>query len=176
MDYAKGARMAYDYANNRIFMYRSDMEYCYVYSLGSGTWATADIRIESVVTDYPDIYLQWGNQIKVPSKYMDYNDVREVKTLLLTRPLKLGSDGFKTVREVVVRGAMDRKKGAVLLWGSHDGEYYTLIGDACGTRLYRLGGSGYRYFRVGVVGTMKVGELLDMVSVGFERRYDNRLR
>ena len=176
MEYAEGARMAYDYANNRLFMYRSDSEFCYIYSLGSSTWATADIRIASTVTSYPDIYLQWGNQIKIPSNKMNYNDTRKVKTLVVTRPIKLDSDAYKTIREVVARGAMDRSKGALLLWGSHDGEYYSLIGNVRGTRLYRLGGSGYRYFRVGVVGEMKVGEVLDMVSIGFDRKYVRKLR
>ena len=167
--------MAYDYANSRLFMYRSDSDFCYIYQFGSDTWATADVKIASTVTSYPDVYLQWDNQIKIPSSKMNYNDRRKVSTLLVTRPIKLGSDGYKTIREVVARGTMNMNNGALLLWGSRDGEYYPLIGNVRGTRLYRLGGSGYRYFRIGVVGEMKVGEVLDMVSVGFVWKHDKHL-
>jgi len=128
------------------------------------------------VTDYPDVYVQKGSGVKNLSTRVDYDSKDKVATLIVTRPLKFGDDGFKTVYETVARGAMDRREGAVLLWGSHDGMEYVLIKAVRGNRIYRTGGSGYRYFRIGVVGNMNPGETLSVISVGLRRKYQNRLR
>lgn len=176
MDYARVGRMAYDYPNGRVILYAEGMDYVYVFSLTSLTWATLGASIDNAVNDYPDTYVQTGTGVKNLSTRIDYDNVSLVKTLLVTRPLKLGDDGYKTVYEMVSRGAMDRKKGALLLWGSYDGIDYTLIADATGNRIYRTGGTAYRYYRIGVVGEMPVGESLSMVSMLFRRRYGNKLR
>ena len=176
MDYARKARMVYDYSNSRILLYRDDMDFCYVYSLSSTTWATLGIEIENAVNDYPDVYIQKGSVVKNLSTRIDYDDSGLIDTLIVSRPIKLGSDGYKTIYEMVSRGAMDRSKGAVLLWGSYDGMEYVLIKSVTGNRIYRMGGTAYRYFRIGVVGSMKVGESLAMLSLGFRTKYGNRLR
>lgn len=176
MDYARVARMAYDYANSRIVLYKEGDSFCYVYSMVSTTWATLGLSIDNAVTDYPNVYVQSGAGVKNLSTRIDYDGASKVNTLLVSRPVKLGDDGFKTVDELVVRGAMDRGEGAVLLWGSHDGQRYVLIKAVEGNRIYRTSGSGYRYFRIGVAGSMKVGETLTMATAGFRRKYGNRLR
>lgn len=176
VDYARTARMAYDYANSRILLYREDMKHCYVFSMTTKVWATLGMEIENAVTDYPDVYVQKGSGVKNLSTRVDYDSKDKVSTLIVTRPLKFGDDGFKTVYETVARGAMDRREGAVLLWGSHDGMEYVLIKAVRGNRIYRTSGSGYRYFRIGVVGNMNPGETLSVISVGLRRKYQNRLR
>lgn len=176
LDFTKVCRMAYDYSNNRIIMFSKERDYSYVYSLVSRTWATLGGSFEGMVNDYPDVYVQKGTDVVRLTENTDYNNKDIVNTLIVSRPIKLGDDGFKTVYEMVCRGAMDRRNGAVLLWGSHDGLYYTLVGDANGNRLYRTGGSGHRYFRIGVVGKMNIGETVSMCSLKFRKKYSNRLR
>jgi hypothetical protein len=176
MDYAKDASMAYDYPNGRILLFKNGSDICYVYSMVSGTWATAGIKIENSVSDYPDAYIQNGRSIIKLSQRIDYDNERDISTLVVTRPVKFGSDEFKTVYEMVVRGSMKKEKCAVILWGSINGERYVLIADALKNRIYRTGGRGYRYFRIGIIGNMKVGETLSMISVGFKRKYQNKLR
>ena len=176
MDYAREGRMVYDYPNGRVLLYAPGHDHAFVFSLSSGTWATLGIGIANSVTDYPDAYIQVGSGVKNISTRMDHDGMTAVKTLIVTRPVKLGDDGYKTVYELIARGAMDRSKGAVLLWGSHDGLEYVLIKGVTGNRIYRSGGTGYRYFRIGIVGNMIPGESLSMVSVRFRRKYGNRLR
>ena len=176
MDYAREGRMVYDYPNGRVLLYAPGHDYVFVFSLSSGTWATLGIGIANSVTDYPDAYIQVGSGVKNISKSVDHDGMTAVKTLIVTRPVKLGDDGYKTVYELIARGAMDRSKGAVLLWGSHDGLEYVLIKGVTGNRIYRSGGTGYRYFRIGIVGNMIPGESLSMVSMRFRRKYGNRLR
>lgn len=176
MDYIRNCRMAYDYGNSRILAFNPDMEYTYVYSLKTGTWATLGMKVATAVTDYPDVFIQSGTDIVELSKKTDYNDEREISTLMVTRPVKLDDDGYKTVYEMIVRGAMNRNRGAVLLWGSYDGITYILICDALKNRIYRTGGSGYRYYRIGVAEHMTVGETVTLASVKFRRKYTNRMR
>lgn len=176
MDYAKDAGMAYDYSNNRVLLYKEGADYSYVFSMNSGTWATCGQSVDGSVTDYPDAYIQTGKSLRNLSKRVDYDNKTEISTLIITRPVKFDDDGYKTIYELVNHGHMDRKKGAILLWGSHDGLTYTLIADSVGNRLYRTGGSGYRYYRLGIVGKMNVGDSVTFTSSVFRRKYDNRLR
>jgi hypothetical protein len=176
MEYARSAKMAYDYSNSRVFLYNDTEDYSYVYSFKSGTWATVGLSISGMATDYPDVYVQLSNGIRNLSERIDYDSDEAIPTLIVTRPIKLGSDEYKTVYELVVRGAMDRNQGAVILWGSIDGENYGVIADAMKNRIYRTGGSGYRYFRVGIIGNMKVGETITSASVAYKNKYQNRLR
>lgn len=176
MDYAREGRMVYDYTNGRIILYSEGKGMCYVFSLSGGTWATMDGGIDAAVNDYPDAYIQQGLKVTNVSQRIDYDNKEKIRTLIVTRPVKLGDDGYKTVYEMVSRGAMDRRSGAVMIWGSHDGLEYVLIADAMGNRLYRNGGTGYRYYRIGIVGEMNVGETVTMCSLKFRRKYNNRLR
>jgi hypothetical protein len=176
VEYAKSSKIAYDYSNNRIILFNSQESYCYVYSLSSGTWATYELNITNTITDYPDTYIQSGNKVRIFSDRIDYDSQKFEKTLLVTRPIKMDDDSYKTIYEVVVRGAYDRNEGAVLLWGSHDGITYSFITDSLGNRIYRTGGTAYRYYRIGVVGNMKVGEKIKLCSVRFRKKYQNRLR
>jgi len=176
MDYAKDAGMAYDYSNNRVLLYKEGADYSYVFSINSGTWATCSQSVDGSVTDYPDAYIQTGKSLRNLSKRDDFDNKTEISTLIITRPVKFDDDGYKTIYELVNHGYMDRKKGAILLWGSHDGLTYTLIADSVGNRLYRTGGSGYRYYRLGIVGKMNAGDSVTFTSSVFRRKYDNRLR
>jgi hypothetical protein len=176
MEYARTASMAYDYPNGRILLYKKGEEFCYVYSIASGTWATVSLSVDGSVNAYPDTYIQTGKTLRNLSDRIDYDAEGNIKTLMVTRPIKMGDDGYKTIYQMVNRGVMNREKGALLLWGSNDGEHYTLIADAVGNRIYRTGGTGYRYYRIGVVGEMKVGESVSLASIAFKRKYNNRLR
>lgn len=176
MDYARDGRMVYDYTNGRIILYSEGKGMCYVFSLSGGTWATMEGGIDTSVNDYPDSYIQQGQKVVNVSQRIDYDSKAKVKTLIVTRPVKLGDDSYKTIYEMISRGAMDRRNGAVILWGSHDGLTYVPIADAMGNRLYRSGGTGYRYYRIGIVGDMNVGETVTMCSLKFRRKYNNRLR
>jgi hypothetical protein len=176
MEYARDASMAYDYPNGRVLLYNKGEEYCYVYSLTSGTWATVSLSVDGSVNAYPDTYIQTGKTLRNLSDRIDYDSEDKIKTLMVTRPIKLGDDGYKTIYQMINRGVLDRSKGALLLWGSHDGEHYSLVADATGNRIYRTGGTAYRYYRIGVVGEMPVGESVSMTSLAVRRKYSNKLR
>lgn len=177
-DFLAGCRIAYDYPNARLVLFREGSPYAYVYSLNSRTWATMSADFVTEVTDYPNSYLQreTGEVVNISQK-QDYDDTsKEVRTFLLSRPMKLGDDALKTVNMVINRGHLRRSGGAVVVFASHDGMKYVPIGSAVGYRVTRLQGSPYRYFRVAVVRDMHIGESLAQTSVYFTRKWRNKPR
>ena len=177
-DFLEGCRIAYDYPNARLVLFREGSPYAYVYSLNSRTWATMSANFVTEVTDYPNSYLQriTGEVVNLSQK-QDYDDTgKEVRIFLLSRPMKLGDDALKTVNAVVNRGQMRRMEGAVMVFASHDGMNYVPIGSARGYRVTRLQGSPYRYFRVAIVRDMHIGESLAQTSVYFTRKWRNKPR
>lgn len=177
-DFLAGCRIAYDYPNARLVLFREGSLYAYVYSLNSRTWATISADFVTEVTDYPNSYLQraTGEVVNLSQK-QDYDGTeKEVRTFLLSRPMKLGDDALKTVNAVVNRGHLRRQEGAVMVFASHDGMNYVPIGSARGYRVTRLQGSPYRYFRVAIVRDMHIGESLAQTSVYFTRKWRNKPR
>lgn len=177
-DFLAGCRIAYDYPNARLVLLREGSPYALVYSLLSRTWATMSADFVTAVTDYPNSYLQreTGEVVNISQK-QDYDDTsKEVRTFLLSRPMKLGDDALKTVNMVINRGHLRRSGGAVVVFASHDGMKYVPIGSAVGYRVTRLQGSPYRYFRVAVVRDMHIGESLAQTSVYFTRKWRNKPR
>ena len=176
-DFLAGCRIAYDYPNARLVLFREGSLYAYIYSLHSRTWATMSADFVTAVSDYPGCYLQrtTGEVMDISTK-QDYDSGRTVKTLLLSRPLKLGDDALKTLNTVINRGHVLRNKGAVVAFASHDGWKYVPIGSAVGYRLSRLQGSPYRYFRLLLVREMDIGQSLSATSVYFTRKWRNKAR
>ncbi len=176
-DFFQLCRVAYDYPNAKLVFFIPDKKIAWVYSLNSRTWATMTAGIMQAVTDYPGCYVQMddGAVINISTK-QDFDDTRQVKTLLLTRPLKLGDVALKTVNAVLLRGQLAAREGAVVVFASHDGARYVPIGSAAGRRLSRLQGSPYRYFRLLVAGEMDARQSLSAASVGLTRKWRNKLR
>lgn len=176
-DFFQLCRVAYDYPNAKLIFFIPDKKIAWVYSLNSRTWATMTGGITQAVTDYPGCYVQMadGAVINISTK-QDFDDTRQVKTLLLTRPLKLGDVALKTVNTILLRGLLPAKEGAVIVFASHDGLRYVPIGSAVGIRLSRLQGSPYRYFRLCVVRKMDTGQSLSAASVYLTRKWRNKPR
>lgn len=176
-DFFAACRIAYDYPNARLLLFVEDAAAAYVYSLNSRTWATMTGGFVTAVADYPGCYVQMadGTVIDISAK-QDFDSGRRVKTLLLTRPLKLGDYALKTVNAVISRGRFPADSGAAVVFASLDGRDYVPIGSAVGRRLSRLQGSPYRYFRLCVVREMDAGQSLSATSVYFTRKWRNKPR
>ncbi len=176
-DFFASCHIAYDYPNARLVFYQEDIPYAYVYSINARTWGTMTSGISNCVTDYPNSYLQMADRRVVNlCEKQDFDSNKKVKTLLLSRPLKLGDDALKTVNNVINRGFIKKTEGATVLFASHDGVKYIPIGSAVGYRLTRLQGSPYRYFRILCVREMDAGESLSMTSVYYTKKWRNKPR
>lgn len=176
-DYFKECRIGYDYPNARLFFYAKEKPYAYVYSLNARTWGTVSSYFQNIVLDYPNTYIQQvENEVINLSEKTNFDSDKEVKVLLLSRPMKLGDDGYKTINTIINRGVIRKNEGAIVVFASFDGLEYSPIGSAIGNRLSRLQGSPYRYFRMSTVGKMTVKEALSLTSVYYTPKWRNKPR
>lgn len=169
-------RIAYDYANQRLVLFNPEKAYAYLFSINARAWATMDSGFTNAVTDYPDCYLQQGADVMNISAPADYNASGEKKVMMLSRPMKLGDDGLKTVNAVINRGAMRKTGGGIVVFASHDGLEYVPVGSAAGSRASRMQGSPYKYFRILTVREMKMNESLSLTSLYITRKWRNKPR
>ncbi len=176
-NYISSCKMAYDYPNSRLILFRDDKLYCYIYSISSGSWATASSTFEQVISDYPNSYLQKSNgEIIDVSTKIDFDSDKTANTFILSRPMKLDDDVYKTVNMIVNRGKIDKNVGAVILFASSDGNSYYPVGSAIGQQLSRLQGSPYRYFRVGILSSMQINKALSATSIYYTQKWRNKAR
>ena len=169
-------RIAYDYANQRLVLFNPEKAYAYLFSINARAWATMDSGFTNAVTDYPDCYLQQGTDVMSISTPADYNASGEKKVMMVSRPMKLGDDGLKTVNTVINRGTMRKTGGGVVVFASHDGLTYVPVGSATGSRVSRMQGSPYKYFRILTVRGMKMNESLSFTSLYITRKWRNKPR
>jgi len=176
-DYLFSCKIAYDYPNSRLIFFRDDKLYCYVYSISGSSWATASSTFEQSISDYPNSYLQKSNGgILDISTKIDFDSSKSVKTFMLSRPMKLDDDVYKTVNMIINRGRINKSIGAVILFASSDGVSYYPVGSAMGQQLSRLQGSPYRYFRIGIISTMQSNKALSATSVYYTQKWRNKAR
>lgn len=176
-DFLMNCQIAYDYPNSRLLFINANKPYAYVYSLQSHSWATVTSSFTHVVTDYPHTYLQDNNrQIVNISSKIDYESDSRVKSVLLSRPIKLGDDMLKTINQVINRGNFEVDKINVVLFASTDGITYFPIGSATGPRISGLCGSPYRYFRIAVISNFSAKESLSATSVYYTPKWRNKPR
>lgn len=176
-DFLMNCQIAYDYPNSRLLFINANKPYAYVYSLQSHSWATVTSSFTHVVTDYPHTYLQGNNrQIVNISSKIDYESASRIKSIMLSRPIKLGDDMLKTVNQVINRGNFEVDKINVALFASTDGITYFPIGSAIGPRISGLCGSPYRYFRIAVISNFSAKESLSTTSVYYTPKWRNKPR
>lgn len=148
-----------------------------MYSLNARAWGTVSSTYKNVVVDYPNSYIQQtDNNVVNLSEKNDFDSDKETKVFMLSRPMKLGDDVYKTVNMVINRGYIRKNSGAIVVFASFDGLKYFPIGSVIGTRLSRLQGSPYRYFRILTIGYMTMKEAVSFTSVYYTLKWRNKPR
>lgn len=176
-DFLTNCQIAYDYPNSRLLFINADKPYAYMYSLESHSWATVTSSFTHVVSDYPYTYLQNKTQgiVNISSK-MDYESDKRAKSIMLSRPIKLGDDMLKTINQIINRGNFEKDKINVVLFASADGITYFPIGSAKGPQISGLCGSPYKYFRIAIISNFSMKESLSATSVYFTPKWRNKPR
>jgi hypothetical protein len=172
-------RIAFDYTNSRLFFIHqnTDNPYSMVYSILSGVWAKVSSDFVYIINNYPDCYIQDenGGVLNISEK-TNLDSTKVSNGFVLSRPLKLGDNELKTVTEIINRGIFEKTDISMVLFASVDGIMYFPIGSAIGPKLYRLAGSPYRYFRIGLVAKLNLQKSISGTSVYFEQRARNKPR
>ena len=186
-EYRKGARMAYDYVNQRIVVFNANKDYAYVFSMKSKLWGIVASSLTSAINSYPNAYAMAkiktvgsdGKQEVTNNCLVDLSRSAEThqKGLLVTRPIKLDvASMLKTFDTVFLRGLFGKGKVQVVLYGSRDNIRWHLIHSAKEHYLRGFRGTPYKYFRIVAITDLSVGETLVGASVAYTPRLINQLR
>ncbi len=177
-DFIHACRMAYDYINQRIYIYSTSRPYAYVYSLKSRSWGFIASSFTGSLNSYPEAYAiasdPDGNRIVDLSRP---DTEAPCPALLLTRPLKLdGPDILKTVDTVITRGDFRRGHVRSILYGSRDLRTWHPVWSSVDHSLRGFRGSPYKYFRLALLCDLQPDESISSASFQFSPRYTNSLR
>lgn len=186
-EYRKGARMAYDYVNQRIVVFNANKDYAYVFSMRSKLWGIVASSLTSAINSYPNAYAMAkiktvgsdGKQEVTNNCLVDLSRSTEThqKGLLVTRPIKLDvASMLKTFDTVFLRGLFDKGKVQVVLYGSRDNINWHLVHSAKEHYLRGFRGTPYKYFRIVVITNLSIGETLVGASVSYTPRLINQIR
>lgn len=174
-------RMTYDYLHKRIYIYRPNNQYGFVYNIPTKTWSSYDNYIVSSVEDFPDTIINYkrydSDEQDVVSGYFTNNYRVTVGVgIYLTRPLKLGApDVMKTVYLLRERSNINGAQ-LVSLWGSNDLEHFNLIGGKMGTVIPRLSGHPYRYIIACGMSEIQAENTISRITLTAKEKYINKVR
>lgn len=184
--FLQGCRMLYDYKGQRIIAYNPDYSYAYIYSLESNKWGMAGSDIKYTVNSYPDALavIEDDKMDKLvnysePCSAEDSAEAVDIGQLLLTRPLTLDQpDIIKTVTAVLQRGMFRKRMRHVqcVLYGSRDLYNWRAVSSSQDENIRGYGGTGYKWFRVGLLLHLERGESITGCTVEFNQKQTNRLR
>ena len=184
----KGARMAFDYINYRIIVFRPYNEAdkathtSFIYDIGSKMWGTMDSTLTSSVEGYPQsqVNMVGAGGVTVIGQYGTDNAtlVGDGKMMYTTRPMKLQKpDVMKTVRTLIERSVSHGGVKYLGLWGSRDMVYWTLIGAVQGGKMPRVSGTPYKYFIVGGWSKLNInGDAISRLTIEEKDKYTDKLR
>lgn len=186
-EYRKGARMAYDYVNQRIVVFNANKDYAYVFSMKSKLWGIVASSLTSAINSYPNAYAMAkvktaggnGKQEVTNNCLVDLSRSAEThqKGLLVTRPIKLDvASMLKTFDTVFLRGLFGKGKVQVVLYGSRDNINWHLVHSAKEHYLRGFRGTPYKYFRIVAITDLSIGETLVGASIAYTPRLINQLR
>lgn len=189
-DFIQQCRMIYDYRGQRIIVYNPTTRpvdggsaavypYAYIYSLESNKWGMMQSDIAYGLRAYPEALAVTHRGTLVNYSDRVDHDATPVAALLLTRPLTLDApDILKTVNTVLQRGMFRKNQGHIrsVLYGSRDLYNWHLVKSSIDENLRGFRGSGYKWFRIGLLLQLDPGESITGCSVQFEPRQTNRLR
>jgi hypothetical protein len=176
LSYVRGARMAYDYASDRVLVYRPDKTYSYLVRMDTKAVTKLVIgegeAIQTHVIDYPDVILQTDKALYSLYEKEDVNDLDARRLgFALTRPLTLGSPLIHKVVERVKNLWSRMDEGSSVkyaLYGSNDNLTY----HRCVSRF----GHPWKYYKLAVYTDMLPGESLSGTQITSSTRRSHKLR
>lgn len=173
VDFLKGCRMVYDYVNQRIIVYNTNVKYAYIFSFKSRSWGMMRSDITNDVNSYPEALAMQGTELVNVSM----SDASEVTALVITRPFKIGNpDVFKTIDTIIQRGYFRKDNVAQVLYASNDLYNWYVVRSSTDKYLRGFSGTPYKAFRLALVCTLDKTESLYGFTVRYNPRRLNRPR
>jgi len=174
----------YDYRHQRIIIGNPEYAFAYLFNMKDKLWTSMPIRITKAINSYPLAYAMIQDETQGGNLLVDFSTPGAVWDIgmpldgfLLTRPLKLDEpDMMKTIRRIIARGKLLRQNIDIVLYGSRDLYTWAIIGNTRGHELVNRHGTGYKYFRVGIISRLTATESLSGLTIEYETKQTNKLR
>lgn len=173
-DYLRRCRMIYDYIHQRVIVYAPGITYAYVFSLKSKLWGMIFSNIASHLNSYPEA-LAVDNE----NHMIDFSqtDSSQIKSLLITRPLKLDTpDIHKTIDTIIQRGHFRKGHVRTILYGSRDLFNWHIVWSSTNHYLRGFRGTPYKYFRIALLCNLTADESILGATLQFTPRLTNQPR
>lgn len=188
LKFIQGARMAFDYINYRIIVFKpygaddTGTHTAYVYDLKSKMWATMESTLTSSVEGYPAsmVNMVGDNGVTIIGKFdADAQAlVGNGMAFYTTRPMKLNKpDVMKTVRTLIERSISHGGAKYLALWGSRDMVNWQLISAVQGGKIPRISGTPYKYVIVAGWSRLDIhGDVISRLTVEERDKYQDKIR
>ena len=175
-EFIKGCRMAYDYANSRIVLFRDGMATQYVYKFDTQSWHRMNAGIGPLVralNSYPEALVvsktSRGQSVYNISVTAESDDAVAVPGLVYSRDLILdGADIYKTIHRLKVRGRFRNGHVRWQLQGSNDGLNYKNI--------HSLRGPSWKWYRIVLVSRLSPNERVSYIELDYEPKFVDKIR
>ena len=169
-------RISYDYAHQHIIVFNHNYNYAYVYSARSQAWGMMfmPVKMSHTLNSYPDaMAVDADNRLVNFSQY----GTKQEAFLIVTRPIKLDDpDVLKTIDTIIQRGVFPKGNVAQVLYGSRDMYHWQLVWSSSDHYLRGFAGTGYKYYRMAVIGRLREGDSLYGSTVRFLPRLTDQPR
>ena len=187
INFIQSCDIAYDYTNQRLIVTANRaVFYGYVYSFVSGCWATINAdKLMRPINSYPDaMYLgtyEADTEQGSETKTCIYNMSKRIfegsqGCYAITRPMNLGSNAYKTINELAVRGAFDRGDVRLLLYGSNDGRRWHIVSSSKTYKLQGYSGSPYKKYVLVMMADLEYADYISSQTVDYMNRLTDKLR
>ena len=183
LTFLDGARMLYDYTNQRVYIFKGGVPYAYVYSLRSGLWGACESLAVDVVNSFPNTYCVLDREAYLEVVNVGVSSDSRQHVLCCTRPLSFGAPHVhKSLMSAVVRGLFhgrgsgEKSRVGCVVWGSNDLYHWYAVMSSNNQYLRGRIGTPYQYWRIGIVGSLDENETLDGVTFEVRERLNNRIR
>ena len=182
VDFFQTCIIAYDYPNKRLlFMTESRMDkaFGWQYSIDEQSWQQINFgNAYCTVNVFPSSYVQHtryiGSSIKRLDRPYDYNASASNEGYILTRPLKLDSLQYKSLRQVALVGSFSHPQ-TVGIYGSNDGISWFRLGKSNAGRIL-IPGRYFKYYRFSVQTDLASSENVTGLRIEYDVRPERRLR
>lgn len=182
VDFFQTCIIAYDYPNKRLlFMSDSseDKAFGWQYSIDEQSWQQINFGNAVIVYNvFPSSYVQ---HTKYAESYItrldrpyDYNASASNEGYILTRPLKLDSLQYKSLRQVALVGSFSQAQ-TVGIYGSNDGINWFRLGKSNAGRIL-IPGRYFKYYRFSVQTDLASSENVTGLRIEYDVRPERRLR
>ena len=163
----------YDYSNQRIILFNKEQKYAYVYNISGKVWSIMDSDYKYSLKTYPETIAISGNDVVEVSS----RNGKIMSAYFISRPFKFAdADAMKTIRELIVRGNIDRDDVKIVLYGSRDLRVWHVVGSSVDNSIRGVSGTPYKQFIIACACNIEEQERIPGIQVTAVKKLGNRIR